>query len=435
MEAKESNGGAGDDAKAPPSPSSQKDDPPPSTTQAASSAQDHPKPPSKVTLSDVQNAFPAESTEERIVMEHIERTDPTMGDATENDENWETLPTGNRIYKAPPPPTTRATSQSSSSLLDQATALPPELVASMQEEKVQQMMEEERKASLERSKSRRRQTGLTHQPPFFHKGPKTVENELFELTNMLRPRQSGEYENTTNADANDDAEGGSPEVEVEEEMKPLTQTQAFAAHAAGMFQHLTKKVERRSPSFPGVASFGGDSRRNSNNGGAESDGDKHSRHSTAHKQFQLAMENVKEVERIIERGRKSIFQYARTMFLFIILPCTAIAFLLYYAFDNPGADIIYVVDPNAITNTTDPDANTPQRIVSNTQPSYSWLFLFFGVRQVITFGLAVGLQHLTVTYYQQAGLNFTLVGPMGRLLIIQAKVICFFLRRSILLDQ
>jgi hypothetical protein len=366
----------------------------------------------KVSLADVQNAFPAEPSEERIIMQHIELTDPTMG---QQNENWTTTPNGNR--------------NSRSSLLDQATALPPELVKTMQEEKVQQMLQDERKASLERARSRK---GISHQPGFYKKsagGSNTVEDELFELTNLLRPRQSGEFDKK-NVEGDTDEEDNTTE---QEELKPLTQTQAFAANAAEMFQRLTKKVGEHTQSF--TSKIG--------EGGTESDGENstHSRYSpktSLHKQVHIAMQNMKEVERIILRGRKSILGYARTTFLLIVLPSTVVAFLLYYVLGNPGANIIYVEDPNANvthSNSSVPFANTEPisflsesqsvtniRIVDNDQPSYSWLILFFGVRQVITFGLAVGFQYLVVAYYQQAGLNFTLVGPMARLLIIQAKV-------------
>jgi hypothetical protein len=388
---------------------------------------------SKVNLADIQNAFPPEPSEERIIMEHIELTDPTTG---QHEENWETTPDGSLMYKAHNGTLGLLnTGSPESSFLDQATALPPELVTAMQEEKIQQMLEEERKASLERSKSRK--GNLSHQKGFYKKSPNTVEYELFELTNQLRPRQSGELDRKGDMDEED-----STSEEVDEEWRPLTQTQAFAVHAAGMFQHLAKKAVKHSLSFASKTA----------EGGTESDGDgstlsRYSRNMSVQKQVNVAMQNMKEVERIIQRGRKSILGYAKTAFLFIVLPSTAVAFLLYYAFGNPGANIIFVENPNA--NVTQADSNVPSvstdelipflsdshsvgpiRIVSNDQPSYSWLVLFFGVRQVITFGFAVGLQHLVVAYYQQAGLNFTLVGPMARLLIIQAKVcglslVCF----------
>ncbi|KAG7371166.1 mechanosensitive ion channel [Nitzschia inconspicua] len=392
----------------------------PSTTSDPEVIIEYPKPPSKVTLSDVQNAFPPESTEDCIVMQHIERIDPTNVGNDDNHEDWETLPSGSRIYKAPTADVPGLLMDGSQrSLLDQATALPPELVASMHEEKMQQMQQKERKVSSDLSE-RRSKFALSHQPGFFKRngGPQTVESELFELTNMLRPTQSGEYDGSNNAETDDENSRGE---EINEERRPLTQSQAFAAHAAGMFQHLARKVEGRSASFPGAASLSGGGNKSE---GAESDGEnssnpRNSRPSSIRKQANVAMQNMKEVERIIKTGRKSIFAYARFVFLFIIFPCTAVAFLLYYALGNPGADVIYVIDPSL--NVTESDTITGTRVVSNNQPSYSWLFLFFGVRQVITFGLAVGLQHLVISYYQQAGLNFTFVGPMARLFIIQSK--------------
>ncbi|KAG7343976.1 mechanosensitive ion channel [Nitzschia inconspicua] len=362
---------------------------------------EYPKPPSKVTLSDVQDAYPAESTEERIVMQHIERTDPTDDGNDDNEEVWETLPSGRRIYKAP----NFESERSQSSLLDQATGLPPELVASMQEEKMQQMQEEERIASSEQSNSGRNSTLSQKQG---NDRPTTVERELFELTNILQPRQSGEHGSPSDTNDLDSDDENSRGEEWNEESKPLTQTQAFAAHAAGMFQHLAKKVDRRLSGSPEAESDG----ENSVNS-------RHSGPSSIRKQANIAMQNMKEVERIIKTGRHSIFSYARSVFLFIIFPCTAVAFLLYYALGNPGADVIFDLDPGL--NITESDTITGTRVVSNNQPSYSWLFLFFGVRQVITFGLAVGLQHLILSYYQQAGLKFTLVGPMARLFIIQSK--------------
>ncbi|KAL3918072.1 MAG: hypothetical protein SGARI_007561 [Bacillariaceae sp.] len=84
---------------------------------------DQPKPPPKVTLSDVQETFPHESSEERIVMEHIERTNPTVGN---EDGEYEVTEGGQRIYKAP---ASRMSSsiKSATSLLQDGTALPPEL--------------------------------------------------------------------------------------------------------------------------------------------------------------------------------------------------------------------------------------------------------------------------------------------------------------------
>jgi hypothetical protein len=197
---------------------------------------------------------------------------------------------------------------------------------------------------------------------------------------------------------------GDEDVE-EEELRPLTSAEKFAANAAGMIRHMKVSLGQRD--------------NNNNNGGDNDGGDNSNRppgiaasglatlKQTNHDNFT----NMLEVKYMLLRNRKNMRHYVQRAMLFLIIPCTIIALFLYYVLDNPGAEVIYVR-----VNST-----TYERIESNEQPSYSWLFLFFGVRQVITYGLAVGVQYLMVSYYQQAGLKFTLVGPMVRLLIIQAK--------------
>jgi hypothetical protein len=359
----------------------------------------------KMTLVDVQNAFPAESSEERIVMEHIERTDPTVSHQPCLDEM---VSRGGRLYTAP---SSRLTDSDRSRplLVERATSIPVELVETLQAEKMEEMQKEDRRAAMERSKSRksfRTKTDVTM--------PKTVEDELFELTNILRPRQSMILENTSDSDAEEN-EKEEEAVEHEDETKPLTQQMAFAKTAAGMFQNLQKQVAKRTPSFSGLSIVG--TKRNED--GEHRNDSESSKLSIVSSHRKSALQNMREVERIIKRNQKSIYHYVKMAMLWLVLPSTAVAFLLYYVFDNPGAAIIYV--PSNSTNSSS-TITYSVRTVSNDQPSYSWLILFFGVRQVITFGLAFGCQHLVVTYYQQAGLNFVLVGPMFRLLIIQAKV-------------
>jgi hypothetical protein len=357
--------------------------------------------PSKITLADIQETFPPESSEERVVMDHIERTNPTVGDDEEDD--YEVTANGGRIYKAPKSGLSTK-SASVSSLLEEGTALPPELVESLHREKLEEMKAESRRAAMERSKSRF--TSNSSDKTSKRGGIGRVEDELFELTHQLRPNEPyglGSVE--------EKPEGGDDEDEGNQEMKPLTQAEQFRANAAGLFHSLTKNVNETRNSM-----FG-----STNESGEESDGSKHGK-SSWHSNSLKMRENLKEIERIVQKGRGSIKKTIRNTMLILILPCTLVAFFLFYVLDNPGAVIIFVPVETTAAPGNETATGEMVRVVSNEQPSFSWLFLFFGVRQVITFNLAVGLQYLAVTYYSQAGINFMFAGPMTRLLIIQAKV-------------
>ncbi|KAL3920681.1 MAG: hypothetical protein SGILL_003135 [Bacillariaceae sp.] len=372
----------------------------------ADAAEEDSKPAPKVTLSDVQETFPFESNEERHVMEHIERIDPTIGE-TEAAEEEASAMIGGRLYNAPSSGLTGSERSKSSLLLGDATSLPAELVESLQSEKLEEMKEESRRKAMERSKSRNTSKSSSQSVGKKKSGGHTVEDDLFELTNQLRPNQAFIHLAPV---AEDGSLGDtSADDDTDEEKVPLTQAQTFAHNAAGMFHKVSKGVETRRSSLFGSGNAKEGDEPDSNHG-----------RSSLHSKTQTVVDNLKEVERIVARGKKSIKQTIRNAMFVLILPCTAIAFFLFYVLDNPGAVVIFV----PTNGTQAPSSNSFEsstRVVSNEQPSYSWLFLFFGVRQVITFNLAVGIQYLLITYYSQAGVNFLLAGPMTRLLIIQAK--------------
>jgi hypothetical protein len=79
----------------------------------------------------------------------------------------------------------------------------------------------------------------------------------------------------------------------------------------------------------------------------------------------------------LSQKKPSAMRYLGNVAFFLVVPSIAVAFLLYYAFGNPIANKNQDADGYA---------------------SYSWLLLFFGVRQVITFTLAILTQVLLVDF-------------------------------------
>ena len=198
-----------------------------------------PPPPAvtKLSLSDVQNAFPQEAREETTVMDHIERTDPTTKSSTTGGGG------GGRLYVAPSSGLTASTSGTSASslLLDQATGIPAEFIQSMQAEKLEEMKAQEERIRMERTRSRlvslgsipeieQQDSNTTTRTAGRHKKTATLstEDELAELTNYLRPRQS--------------IEGIEEGDEEEQERKPLTSAQKFAANATGMINNMKASI-------------------------------------------------------------------------------------------------------------------------------------------------------------------------------------------------
>jgi len=95
---------------------------------------------------------------------------------------------------------------------------------------------------------------------------------------------------------------------------------------------------------------------------------------------------------------RSIYWYCKVALLYLILPSTGIAAILYYLAENPATDRDSVM------------------------ASVSWWFLFIGVRQVVTFSLALGTQLILIDFLSiRVGGTLRVLGPWGSLGLVQAK--------------
>ncbi|CAB9515705.1 Mechanosensitive ion channel protein [Seminavis robusta] len=108
--------------------------------------------------------------------------------------------------------------------------------------------------------------------------------------------------------------------------------------------------------------------------------------------------------------KKHVRSYVRNVLLYIVLPLTGIAGLLYYVCGNPI--------PGAVEGEDE-----------NSRASASW-WLLFTVREVITFSMALAMQGFLVDFLALGTkVMLRLVGPVITLLIVQAKgwpFICFW---------
>lgn len=106
--------------------------------------------------------------------------------------------------------------------------------------------------------------------------------------------------------------------------------------------------------------------------------------------------------------------YCRAI-LYLIVPATGIAFILFYLVDNPPTGRIDL-EASMNTNSTlliNEDGGT----VEPNRASVSWWILYVGVRQVITFSLARAMQVIIVDYFCLGSrLSLSIIGPMLTLL-------------------
>lgn len=399
----------------------------------------------RISLVDVQNAVPRETLDERTVMAHIERTDAGRDDVEyDNDEDGDdhhytglNLPDRNLEHEI--------------SFVEQATALNPEFMEAVQQQSKHDdrhqrkndhddndnlslprhnndvpssprnvdttvsTPKQQQQQPLQSQRTLRKMTSQSGRSQRKVSTKISIEEELFELTNFLDPLQfsdetkkesdrsggGGHSQNTTTVGdagtAGDDAtpaddDGG---LDDHDEMSPLhpsqpeptTQTQAFGANAARMFANVKGGVQRN------VNRLGNDALRANHRLSSQlhsvqdrfNDGSGTSHQAnTAQQQLHQGeesherMEVLREVHRIIKRNRHGAWAYFRRILCWLILPCLGIALLLYYALGNPNGR----VKAGGGNNSSDSDK----------YPTYSWLFLFFGVRQVLTFALAVAIQ-------------------------------------------
>ena len=262
-----------------------------------------------------------------------------------------------------------------------------------------------------------------------------------------------------------------------EDTRHNTQGDQFAANAGHLFRRFERQNRRRN---------GGLQRSNANvksakgggKGGLGKGGRKERRKFKKHK----FINSIQPFNDYLKNNNSHVWSYVKTI-LFIIVPFTAAAALLYYVFDNPIVNVdsnssildSLLIRPSTpaptpaptnvtalnITNSTVPTpapvpfkfrqnqpttppsggglnvfggvpAQAPNVKIVETEegaivaevteqyPSYSWWVLFLGVRQVVTFGLAKGVGFLIC---QSAIMfpSFALCSPMMRVFILQAK--------------
>lgn len=143
------------------------------------------------------------------------------------------------------------------------------------------------------------------------------------------------------------------------------------------------------------------------NGGAVSEDDKPIRSSRAgmlfRKTLHAAKEDLNYLDHFFVDKKKTAIMYAKSVFVFLIIPATAVAAILFYGLGNPlmktGAD--------------------PR---TNSLPSISWFILFLCVRQVITFSLAKVAETFLIDFLAlKTRLLMSMLGPVVTLLIVQAK--------------
>jgi len=334
-----------------------------------------------VSLREIKNSVPQETQEESIVLEHIEEI--ILNDDEENDDDGDH-------------DSSRAFGRRDTSSLNKATSLPVIFVESMQEDKRREQQHQHRHQDSNVSDQTIRSVSKS-------KGtkPKTIEEVLFNLTNSLKPYPKDENRNNNNisidySDNNSNNHiasdnGTHQQVEEEEEMLPLTQTEKFANNANNIIENLVTETNYSSK---------------------EEEQEREEgffwcpRTSNAQRKGNNQWQNLQEIKHIIHINRVTTYRYARAIIMFAILPALFVAFLLCYAFKNPLFQV---------QNLENNDLN------GDNGPSWSWLVLFFGLRQVITLSIAIGIQCLVINYYQQPGKsNFNIIGPLTRLFIIQS---------------
>jgi hypothetical protein len=97
----------------------------------------------------------------------------------------------------------------------------------------------------------------------------------------------------------------------------------------------------------------------------------------------------------------AIYVYCKVVLLYLILPCTGIAAILFHLADNP---------PNGY----DVEGTTSVTAVRSSSASASWWLLFLGVRQVITFSLAMGTELIVIDFLSiRVRGTLRLVGPVS----------------------
>jgi hypothetical protein len=126
------------------------------------------------------------------------------------------------------------------------------------------------------------------------------------------------------------------------------------------------------------------------------------------KTFRVAKEDLEYLDNFIIEKKKSTIAYAKSVFMFLILPATLASTILFYALGNPKMKT--GMDP-----------------LTNTYPSISWFLIFLCVRQVITFSLAKLIELVLIDFLAlKTRLLLRVTGPLVSLLIVQSKGLALY---------
>lgn len=300
-------------------------------------------------------------------------------------------------------------------------------------------------------------------------GPETVEEELFEFTNSINKidyetRADDKQREHTTTGNSEDSFPVPPAQIFHDESRARTHADTFAAHAGKIYHRFQKKKNRQQQNRHGRPAL------------QRSTDRVKSRKEKKRLRKYFALDALNDFRDTVVSRRDRTLAFCKNSILFVILPATAIACLLFYVFDNPGPGEDSVglidrvngfIDPGTKIPTMAPTAmptvvNASLPMVNLTSPtsspssaeqftavvsdavssakggnstgadstfandneekfaSYSWWVLFLFVRQVVTFGLARAGQFLVV-YSALSFPGFTAVAPFVRVFFLQAK--------------
>ena len=259
----------------------------------------------------------------------------------------------------------------------------------------------------------------------------SVENTLYNLATTMRNIHKNEEhgaDETEQSHVLASHDIGHPVAAMFDEA-PKTQSDALANHAALLFRGHMKEPEA---AVVNVSNEETDPKKNddiileeenesysneeqdielgievSGNGGSGSPGNKRVRRSMANRFCRKAMNEAQgdweTFGKFLGDRKLSIATYVKHVFLWLVLPATSVAAVLYYGLSNPSMSTGY-----------DPDTKS--------YPSVSWFILFLCVRQTITFSLAKMTEIFLIDFLAlKTRFLLRILGPLFTLLIVQAK--------------
>lgn len=153
------------------------------------------------------------------------------------------------------------------------------------------------------------------------------------------------------------------------------------------------------------------------------------------KTFQKAfLSDFHDFEEWVRLQRMGAWSYVKTIMLFLVIPCTGIAAILFYLVENPPcgtqSECIEQQRLNELQNLANALGNNRTATTGNPfrtndlseQASISWMILFFGGRQVATFTMARMTMAFVIDFLcLRTALFVQMIGPMLTLSIVQSR--------------